>query len=219
MGQPDGSAANAHTETSVLETTPLIGVMNEPPLKFVDRLIQYWRIAKVRRYIPNGARVLDVGCADGALFRQLRHQISSGVGVDHALASSLGNLRFHLIAGSLSDELVARGDFDIVTMLAVVEHLREEVVLPLRDRCVRALKPGGLLLITVPSTQVDHILHLLTTLHLIAGMSLHEHHGFNPADVPKWFGGTGLTLLESRRFQLGLNNLFVFKKTEPTRAS
>lgn len=190
----------------------LVGTMKEPPLKTIDRIIQYWRIAKVRRYLSRGARVLDVGCADGALFRQLRHQISSGVGVDHALAQSIRDAHFQLIAGSLSDDLVSSGDFDIVTLLAVVEHLREEMMPELRRRCVRALKPGGLLIITVPSTQVDHILHLLTRLHLITGMSLHEHHGFNPADVPGWFGADGLTLVESRTFQLGLNNLFVFQK-------
>jgi len=43
-------------------------------------------------------------------------------------------------------------------------------------------------------------------------MSLHEHHGFNPADVPSLFGGAGLTLVKARTFQLGLNHLFVFKK-------
>jgi len=213
MEPTDRSTGNMYNATPERDMASLVGPMNEPPLKTVDCIIQYWRIAKVRRYIPKGARVLDVGCADGALFRQLRQRIRSGVGVDHALARSVANANFKLVAGSLSDELVAGGDFDIVTLLAVVEHLREEVIPELRDRCVRALKPGGLLLITVPSTQVDHILHLLTALHLIAGMSLHEHHGFDPADVPKWFGGAGLMFMESRTFQMGLNNLFVFKRS------
>lgn len=195
-----------------------VGDVNEPPLKAVDRLLQRWRIAKVRPFIQKGARVLDIGCADGALFRQLRGRIASGVGVDHALAQSVGNKQFQLIAGPLTPDVVARGDFDVVTMLAVVEHLREDVVPELRDLCVAALKPGGQLLITVPSTQVDQILNVLTKLRLISGMSLHEHHGFNPNDVPQWFGGTGLTLVTFRKFQFGLNNLFVFRKTafEPT---
>lgn len=198
---------------------PLVGVMNEPPLKTVDRIIQFWRIAKVRRYIPKGARILDVGCADGALFRQLRHRIDSGVGVDHGLVRSTGDAQFQLIAGTLTDGLVASGDFDAVTLLAVVEHLREDVIAELRNRCVTALKPGGLLLITVPSARVDQILHVLTSLHLIAGMSLHEHHGFNPADVPGWFAGADLMLVDSKRFELGLNNLFVFKKAWPSVAN
>jgi hypothetical protein len=101
-------------------------------------------------------------------------------------------------------------------MLAVVEHLREDAVPALRAQCTKALKSGGLLLITVPSVKVDRILALLLRLHLVAGMSLHEHHGFNPADVPNWFGGSGLTLVQAKPFQLGYNHLFVFRKTDPT---
>lgn len=199
------------TRTTARASAP-IGMMNEPPLTFVDRLLQYWRIAKVRPYLGKGARVLDIGCADGALFRQLQRHIGSGVGADFALAKSTGNERFQLIAGYLPHHVVAAGGFDAVTMLAVVEHLKEEVVPDLRQQCIDALKPGGLLLITVPSVEVDHILHLLSKFHLIAGMSLHEHHGFNPSDVPRWFGGPELKLVRTRSFQLGLNHLFVIQR-------
>jgi SAM-dependent methyltransferase len=188
--------------------------MQEPPLKAVDRILQRWRIAKVRRYIHKGARVLDIGCADGALFRRLRNRIGSGVGADPSLDRSVGNDRFQLIAGPLPTNL-APEQFDAVTMLAVVEHLRAEVVPELRDQCVRLLKPGGVLLITVPSVRVDTILRWLARLRLVAGMSLHEHHGFQPTDVPNWFGGTGLMLVKASKFQIGLNNLFVFKKVVP----
>jgi 2-polyprenyl-3-methyl-5-hydroxy-6-metoxy-1,4-benzoquinol methylase len=199
---------------STVDDVP-IGIMNEPPLKLVDRLLQWWRIAKVRPYIRQGARVLDIGCADGALFRQLHSRIKSGVGTDIALQQSVGNGRFQLIAGQLPWDLAARGDFDVVTMLAVVEHLPVEVIPTLREQCSEALKPGGLLLITVPSVQVDRILHALMRLHLIAGMSLHEHHGFNPADVPRLFGGSGLRLIQARTFQLGNNHLYILQKVDP----
>jgi 2-polyprenyl-3-methyl-5-hydroxy-6-metoxy-1,4-benzoquinol methylase len=191
---------------------PVGTVTDSLPLKPIDRILQSWRIAKVQPYITRGARVLDIGCADGALFRQLAAQISSGVGVDPALEQSVGDGRFHLIAGPLTHALGSAGEFDVITMLAVVEHLPEEVVPEMREQCVRLLKPGGLLLITVPSAQVDRLLDWLTRLHLIAGMSLHEHHGFDPAEVPRWFGCPELILLRTRRFQLGLNNLFVFRK-------
>jgi 2-polyprenyl-3-methyl-5-hydroxy-6-metoxy-1,4-benzoquinol methylase len=201
--------------SSLKRLEPPVGHMNEPPLKPVDRLIQWWRIMKVRPYIRKGARVLDIGCADGALFQQLSRRIGSGVGADPALRESVGNARFQLIAGQLTNSVITPGDFDAATMLAVVEHLPKEVAMEVREQCVVALKPGGLLLITVPSVRVDRILAMLGKLHLIAGMSLHEHHGFNPSDVPVWFGGTGLTLIKARKFQLGLNNLFVFKRDQP----
>src|SRR5262249_28343245 len=186
--------------------TPVAGIMRGPPLKTLDRILQRWRIAKVRPYIRKGARVLDIGCADGALFRRLRKRIGSGVGVDPALQQPVEDARFPLIAGLLPSDLSTLGQFDAVTMLAVVEHLPGEVIPLLREQCVTLLKPGGLLLITVPSMQVDRILAWLTRLHLVVGMSLHEHHGFNPTDVPRCFGGTRLTLVKAAKFQMGLNN-------------
>jgi hypothetical protein len=48
-------------------------------------------------------------------------------------------------------------------------------------------------------------------LRVLAGMDAHHHHGFVPDDVPVIFGGE-LTLLHRSRFQLGLNNLFVFRR-------
>lgn len=192
---------------------PIGRVRGEPPLKLMDRLLQRWRIAKVQRYIPVGASVLDVGCADGALFRQLNKRIRSGVGVDYALEESVSGGPFKLFAGSLSDYGAADEAFDAITMLAVVEHLPESAITKVRNECVRVLKPGGVLLITVPSRQVDQLLEWLIKMHLVAGMSLHEHHGFDPADLPALFAGPDLRLVRSARFQLGLNNLFVFRKT------
>jgi 2-polyprenyl-3-methyl-5-hydroxy-6-metoxy-1,4-benzoquinol methylase len=109
--------------------------------------------------------------------------------------------------------MASGGLFDAVTMLAVVEHLPDAVIAELRDQAIALLKPGGRLLITVPSPQVDKILALLTRLRLVAGMSLHEHHGFDPSSVPTFFEGAGLTLEKSATFQLGLNNLYVFTRT------
>jgi hypothetical protein len=103
--------------------------------------------------------------------------------------------------------------FDAITMLAVLEHISSTQHSDLRDECVRLLKPGGLLIITVPSPAVDRILDLLRRLHLVAGMALHEHHGFDPKGIPERFSGHGLVLVRAKRFQLGLNNLFVFRRS------
>lgn len=163
--------------------------------------------------------MLDIGCADGALFRQLEHRIGEGVGVDPALVRSVGDGRFRLMAGYLPTDLTSIGQFDAITMLAVVEHLPDEALTKLRNQCMAVLKPGGVVLITVPSVQVDRILHWLTKTRLVAGMSLHEHHGFDPSSVPSWFSGNSLMLAAARRFQLGLNNLFVFRKGASAGAS
>lgn len=190
---------------------PLVGDMPTHTVKLTDRIIQRWRISKVRRYIPQGGRVLDIGCADGALFRQLRRRIGSGVGVDPELARSTTNDRFQLLAGGVPADL-SPGQFDAVTLLAVVEHLPEDVITAMRDHSVNLLKPGGALLITVPSPRVDLILKALIGLRLAGHMSFEQHHGFDARSVPARFSGTGLELAKHKRFQAGLNNLYVFRR-------
>lgn len=190
---------------------PLIGDMPTHIVKLTDRIIQWWRISKVRSYIPKGGRVLDIGCADGALFRQLRSHIGTGVGVDPVLAQSVANSRFQLLRGGVPHDL-APNQFDAVTMLAVVEHLPEDVITEMRDLSVRHLKPGGVLLITVPSPKVDIILKVLIGIRLAGHMSFEQHHGFDTRTVPARFGGTGLELIAHKTFQAGLNNLFVLRR-------
>jgi 2-polyprenyl-3-methyl-5-hydroxy-6-metoxy-1,4-benzoquinol methylase len=181
-------------------------------MKALDRFLQRWRVAKVRPFIPLGARVLDIGCEDGLLFRLCGNQIHQGIGLDPILASPIKEGRFELLPGRFPESLPETEPFDVITMLAVLEHIPESLQREFAENCGLRLKPGGLLLITTPAPQVDRILTLLLALRLIDGMSLEEHHGFDPLKTPSIFSMAGLTLVKSAKFQWGLNNLFVFKK-------
>jgi SAM-dependent methyltransferase len=187
-------------------------IIDAPPLKPVDRLLRRWRFARVRPFVPPGSRVLDIGCADGALFLYLGARLSGGVGLDPTLRRPLRRGSFHLLPRSFRDGLEDLGSFDVITMLATLEHIPEREWRGLRARCVALLRPGGRLVITVPSPAVDRILHLLLRLRLIRGMGVHEHHGFEPSDTQRVFPSPSFRLIQQRRFQLGLNNLFVFER-------
>src|SRR5205823_12169587 len=78
--------------------------------------------------------------------------------------------------------------------------------------CYRLLQPGGRVIITVPAPLVDAVIAGLRRLRLADGMSLDEHHGFDPRTTPDIFTRHGFFLEYRRRFQLGLNNLYVFRK-------
>ncbi|HUY91770.1 MAG TPA: class I SAM-dependent methyltransferase [Pirellulales bacterium] len=184
-------------------------------MKTVDRWLQQWRIAKIRRYLPPVARVLDIGCADGALARTVG-ELHDYVGLDPGLDASRPLPRGMLIKGCFPGDLPPSASaFDCITMLAVLEHIPLAAQAALAADCWRYLRPGGLVLITVPAPAVDYLLALLKALRVIDGMSLEEHYGFDVRQVPGCFAGAAFELVEHRRFQLGLNHLFVFRKPSP----
>lgn len=178
----------------------------------LDRLLQRWRFAKARPYIDAGDRVLDIGCLQGDLFRHFETTIAEGVGIDPLLPEPAEGPKWKLIPGWFPDDLPDADPFDAIVMLALLEHIPPAEQPRLVRDCAQRLKPGGHLVITVPSPLVDRILAVLVRLRLIDGMSLEQHYGFRPAQTPSLLSGTELELVKAQRFQLGLNNLFVFHK-------
>ena len=177
----------------------------------VDRALQNWRIAMAAQHILSGARVLDIGSGDGALFKQLGDRLGGGLGVDPTLAADQNWGRVQLRAGLFPDAIPAGTEpFDVITMLAVLEHFPEDAYAGLGANCARFLKPNGRLVITVPSPLVDRILVVLKWLRLVDGMSLEEHHGYDTERTRTVFA-PHFRLVRHQRFQLGLNNLFVFE--------
>jgi hypothetical protein len=49
-------------------------------------------------------------------------------------------------------------------------------------------------------------------MRLVDGMAFEEHYGFDVRTTPAVFTPHGFALIVRRRFQLGLNNLFVFRR-------
>lgn len=179
-------------------------------MKQLDRFLQEWRFRAASPWIPDGARVLDIGCHEGELFKRIGHRLGASVGIDPlARDFALDNWRCYRF--EFSDRLPYEPRaFDCITMLATLEHIPQKDVLA--RECNRVLELEGRVVMTVPSQLVDRILKGLIRLRLVEGMSLDQHHGFDPANTPHTFAKEGFGLIHSRRFQFGLNNLFVFNR-------
>ena len=182
-------------------------------MRVLDRVLQRWRIVRAASWLPDGADVLDIGWADGALFRHLGRRRGAGLGVDPTLKYPCTVGAASLCPGLVPDAVPLGRRFDAVTMLAVLEHVPAVEQPALANACSRLVRTGGVAVITVPSPAVDAVLAVLGRLRLVDGMSLHEHFGFAPGDVPRVFGDPCWALVRHRRFQLGLNNLFIFRRT------
>lgn len=181
-------------------------------MKAADRFIQTLRIRKAVAYIPRRGRILDIGCGDGTLFRHLADRFTEGIGIDPELVESVDCGTYRLIKGWFPTDLAATDGFDTITMLATLEHVPPETQAEMARQCSQLLNPGGRLIITVPSKQIDTILSILKRVRLIDGMSLEQHYGFDPRMTQSIFSGDGLALIKAERFEIGLNYLFVFEK-------
>jgi SAM-dependent methyltransferase len=177
-----------------------------------DTILRNWRVSKALPHVQPGDRLLDIGCLDGYLIERVRDRVSYAIGVD-PLAQPCRTDHVRIVRDFFPmRERVSDGECDCITMLAVFEHLPD---LPaVIAECYRVLKPGGRVVLTVPSSRVDAILWMLERLRLADGMSTDEHHGFDVAQTAELFGRAGFVLARRDRFQLGLNNLFVFIKPE-----
>jgi SAM-dependent methyltransferase len=104
----------------------------------------------LQRYAPPRARILDVGCGTGATTSQLS-DFGHVSGIDmgpaalrHARARGLA------VARASAEKLPVReAALDVVVALDVIEHLDDDR-LALRE-ILRVLRPGGILLATVPA--------------------------------------------------------------------
>ncbi len=164
------------------------------------------------KHISERSRVIDIGAHRGELFCFLGDKLQSGFGVEPLLREPIHTSSFSIFPGFFPTVKPSEGEWDAITMLAVLEHIPRLAQAKLVDACYDLLKPKGKVIITVPSPFVDKILHVLTATKIIDGMSLEEHFGFVPNETPVLFSKPRFRLIAHKRFQLGLNHLFVLTK-------
>lgn len=118
----------------------------------------------IAELVPVGSRVLDLGCADGALLTHLRdHRQCTGYGVEIADANVLACTQrgVDVIQLNLEDGLSMFGDqsFDVVLQLDTMQHLRHT------ERMLReTARVGRLGIISFPN-----FAHWLNRLRVLGG--------------------------------------------------
>jgi SAM-dependent methyltransferase len=170
------------------------------------------RAAKANKLIPaelRMGRILDVGCGSFPYF--LSHTaFKEKFAVDQLSPSVKQNeIRWHILDLNRKPKLPFKPRyFDVITMLAVAEHINPDSLAQLLEEAHRVLKPGGRLILTTPAAWSDGLLRSMASLGLVSAEEIHEHVFAYTLPLLGWyFGRAGFAMKRVRfgYFELGLN--------------
>lgn len=161
----------------------------------VMRLTRRLRAANAGKYLTadlaDGGRHLDIGCGDGYFLER------SPARVRYGLDAKSGD--------SLERGIGFPDDyFDVVSMLAVIEHIAEPE--PVMAEIHRVLKRSGKFVLTTPRRAAERLMALY------ARDIDSEHEVYYTAGSLLDLAGDRFTLTDSRTFCLGLNQVFCLSK-------
>jgi len=195
-------------------------VENKNKLTILGRYIIPWaikhRIEKALKYVKPKERILDIGCGNGYLLKHAKCQERIGIYEYRSLHMTVKNKKLK-IKETKGVTLVKKVNlpsdhFDYITMIATIEHLKhpKEIL----HECSRMLKKDGLLIMTTPKKVVESILFFLDRgSEQLSGQEVeHVHETYFNLKLMNKYTGKDLKLMKYKRFQLGVNQLFVYKK-------
>jgi ubiquinone/menaquinone biosynthesis C-methylase UbiE len=179
----------------------------------LDEIIRRMRIRRVLPILRQSrqCKLLDVGCGwEASLLKSVEPYIDSGVGVDFK-APELESAKLKTIPVKFDDKLPFDDDsFDVVTLMAVLEHLEKPLEI-LREIRRVLKKPGvGILVGTVPSKAAKPVLEFMAyKLRIISATEISDHKKYyNKRDVIEILTEAGFENVKCRYFQFGMNNFF-----------
>ncbi len=168
----------------------------------LEPILARLRAQKVNSLIPSRlrkGRVLDIGCGTYPYF--LAHTaFQEKYGVDQipmksSLADQLNIVNFTLDLNQQPALPFEDNFFDLVTLLAVVEHLNPPSMALLFTEICRVLKTGGMVIMTTPAAWSDGLLHAMAHINLVSAEEIHEHvYAYTLPLIGWYFGQAGFSM-------------------------
>lgn len=113
----------------------------------------------LRKWLPNNkeARIIDLACGNGQLlnfYKQLGYRNVSGVDISAQQVEASRKIVGEVTRADIMAHLRSyENSFDFISAIDIMEHLCKNEILDFLDGCLRALKPGGRLIIQTPNAE------------------------------------------------------------------
>lgn len=174
------------------------------------------RVKIANKLIPQEYRkgsLLDIGCGSYPLFLTSTN-FSNKYGLDKVVKQEsvkfFEEKKINLINhdNELEDKLPFEDNFfDVVTMLAVFEHIEPEKLPNLLREIKRILKPNGFYIMTTPAVWTDGLLRFLAKVHLVSPKEIEEHKdAYSFKKITKFLTQSGFS---QENIELGYFELFM----------
>jgi ubiquinone/menaquinone biosynthesis C-methylase UbiE len=182
----------------------------------LEEFLSVQRSNKANKLISDekrSGRLLDIGCGFFPYFLS-NIAFQEKFGIDPALSTnSIKGLSLKKINISNIDLPFVDKYFDVVTMLAVFEHIEKERLNHVLQEVLRVLKHNGIYIVTTPAPWSDKLLHQMAKFGLISSEEIHEHKShYNKDTIVDMIKDAGFKNIESGYFELGFNMWFTVKK-------
>jgi SAM-dependent methyltransferase len=161
------------------------------------------RAAKANRLIPTfhrSGRIMDIGCGSFPYF--LSHtSFKEKFAIDQITPEKPSeDIRWYRLNLNTEPYLpFEKGYFDVITLLAVIEHLDQNSLISLLQECYRVLRPEGMVILTTPAAWSGNILRWMARMNLVSAEEIEEHvYEYTLPEIGWYFGKAGFEMEKIR---------------------
>jgi len=145
----------------------------------LEKFLSKKRTNLANKLIPGKLRqgkILDIGCGSYPYFLN-NIKFKEKYGLEKNIIKSINN-EIKIINYDIKRDNslpVKSNFFNVVTLLAVLEHFSETTAINTLKEAHRVLLPGGLLILTTPAAKADKLLKLMAIFKLVSKEEINEH--------------------------------------------
>jgi len=184
-------------------------------MALLSNRLTHWRHAMIQPHIKGD--ILDLGCGSAIILETFHDAIDNYYGIEVS-PKLINNVLERFPYASIhrrdldKDQLNLDRKFDVVIMLALIEHIWNQRFL--FEQLIGCLKPTGKIVITTPTPFGNDIVHRLgAKLGLFAPSAVYDHMViYNKLRFKNLANEFDLKILRYKSFQFFCNQLVVMEK-------